>query len=72
MNAGSPLVNNDNSDAAERKQDDFNQLRQAAMERADHSSRVPVLVLPGATRKLCSTFLSTLITWRPCDRLAKQ
>ena len=55
MNAGSPLVNNEPSDAAERKQDDFNQLRLVAMERADHSSRVPVLVLPGATCKLCFT-----------------
>lgn len=55
MNAGSPLVNNETSDAAERKQDDFNQLRQAAMERADNSSRIPVVVLPGAVCRLCFT-----------------
>ena len=47
METASPLVSSDEY-VAERKQDDFNQLRQAAMERADGSSRIPTVVLPGA------------------------
>lgn len=47
MNPASPLVNSETY-AVERKQDDFNQLRQAAMERANQSSGVPIIVLPGA------------------------
>ena len=65
MNAEVPLVNNETSAAAERKQDDFSQLRQAAMERADHSSRVPVVVLPGAACSLCA-LLAMLITCKDC------
>ena len=53
MNTASPLVNSE-AHAAERKQDDFDQLRQAAMERADASSRIPVVVLPG-TASNCRT-----------------
>ncbi|KAL3144459.1 hypothetical protein ABBQ32_004202 [Trebouxia sp. C0010 RCD-2024] len=45
MNPASPLVNSETY-AVERKQDDFNQLRQAAMERANQSSGVPIIVLP--------------------------
>lgn len=60
MNPASPLVNSETY-AAERKQDDFNQLRQAALERTNQSSRFPVIVLPGAAGNL-SHFSPTLIT----------
>ena len=71
MNTASPLVNSETY-AAERKQDDFNQLRQAAMERANQSSRVPVIVLPGATGKLSLVTLITYIAGRgtqPCHTM---
>ena len=65
MRAEIPLVNNQTSAAAERKQDDFSQMRQAAMERADQSARVPFVVLPGAACSLCA-HLATLITCKLC------
>lgn len=45
MDNSSPLVGNE-AYANERKGEDFAKLRQAAMERSDASSRVPVVVLP--------------------------
>ena len=52
MDNSSPLVGNE-AYANERKGEDFAKLRQAAMERSDASSRVPVVVLPGTEFKLC-------------------
>ena len=46
MDNTSPLVANETY-AAERKDDDFAKLRQAAIERADASSRHPTVALPG-------------------------
>ena len=47
MDNASPLVNSE-AYTVERKDEDFARLRQAAMERADASSRHPVVALPGA------------------------
>ncbi len=51
MDNSSPLVNSE-AYAAERKNEDFAMLRQAAMERTDASSRHPTVALPGSVFKL--------------------
>ena len=50
MDNSSPLVNSE-AYAAERKNEDFAMLRQAAMERTDASSRHPTVALPGSVFK---------------------
>lgn len=50
MDNSSPLVNSE-AYAAERKDEDFAMLRQAAMERADAPSRHPTVALPGPVFK---------------------
>ena len=53
MDTASPLVPHEEVYANERKEEDFATLRRAAIERADASSRHPVVVLPGAGLELC-------------------
>lgn len=51
MDNSSALANSE-AYAAERKDEDFAMLRQAAMERTDASSRHPTVALPGAIFEL--------------------
>ncbi|DBB05992.1 hypothetical protein WJX82_004698 [Trebouxia sp. C0006] len=69
MDNSSPLVNSE-AYAAERKNEDFAMLRQAAMERTDASSRHPTVALP-ANLKGEKTSDNTDVDVRPANKLGR-